>query len=123
MKTVPSTLLRVLLFVLSVFAIVFLGVAQLDGFAIVGCICTAASTAVAALEGFFNWRSRWIASDAALAQWHEFEEALALHVASNSETTIDVDKILEFDERRRAAWSGLSQTWLSQRRGGQDTTT
>lgn len=113
-----STLLRVLLFALSVLAIVFLGIAKLDGFAIVGFICTAASTAVAALEGFFNWRSRWIASDAALAEWHALEEALTLYVATNDEDSMEVGRILEFDELRRAAWSELSQTWLTQRRGG-----
>jgi len=117
-----STFLRVLLFVLSVLAIVFLGIAKLDGFAIVGFICTAASTAVAALEGFFNWRSRWIASDAALAQWHELEEALSLYIATHAESTLELEKILEFDERRRATWNEMSQTWLTQRRGGHDTT-
>lgn len=111
-----SSLLRFLMFTLSVLAIVFLGIASLDGFAIVGFICTAAGTAVAALEGFFNWRARWVAADAALAAWHEIEESLALYVASQPEDALDVAILLEFDARRRSSWRELSQTWLSQRR-------
>lgn len=112
-----STLLRFLMFTVSVLAIVFLGIASLDGFAIVGFICTAVGTALAALETFFNWRSRWIAADAALAQWHEAEEALSLYVASRPAKDLVLEDLLDFDERRRAAWSQMSQTWLNDRRG------
>ncbi|MDQ0745330.1 hypothetical protein QFZ62_002638 [Clavibacter sp. B3I6] len=111
-----STLLRVSVFTMSVLAIVFLGIADLDGFAIAGFICTATGTAVSALEGFFNWRARWIAADAALASWHRAEEELELYVASRREEDLDPSELLAFDLRRKEAWSEMSQTWLNERR-------
>jgi len=112
-----SSLLQAFMFLLSLLAIVFLGIATLDGFAIAGFICTAAATAVAALESFFNWRSRWIAADAALAQWHDLEETLSLYVASRTEQDLDVDFLLQFDEQRRSVWTELNQIWLAERKG------
>jgi TRAP-type mannitol/chloroaromatic compound transport system permease large subunit len=111
-----STLLRILMFVLSVLGIIFLGIAVLDGFAIAGFVCTAVATAVAALEGFFNWRSRWVAADAALASWHDLEESLFLYVASTPEADLEVESLLAFDRKRRTVWSEMSGTWLSERR-------
>jgi hypothetical protein len=112
-----STFLHALTFVLAVAAIVFLGVASLDGFAIVGFICTTVGTTVAGLETFFNWRSRWVAADSALARWHELEESLSLYVASNEAKLLSIDHLVEFDTQRRSVWSELSQTWLDERRG------
>lgn len=112
-----STLLRFLMFSLSVLAIIFLGVSTLDGFAVAGFVCTAVGTAAAALESFFNWRSRWVAADAALARWHAIEESLALYVASTAEADLDRKDLLDFDASRREVWSEMSQRWLSERNG------
>lgn len=112
-----SSFVHFLTFSLAVLAIVFLGIAKLDGFAVVGFICTTVGTTVAGVESFFNWRSRWIAADAALAGWHDIEERLALYVASTAEASLDNAQLLAFDVERRAVWSEMSQTWLDERRG------
>lgn len=112
-----ATLLRVTLFALSGLATIFLGLADLKGFALVGFILSALVTTVSGLEGFFNWRSRWIASELALARWHDIEESLALYVASRKPSRIKKAQLMQFDDQRRDAWSELSATWISQRKG------
>jgi hypothetical protein len=112
-----ATLLRLVVFGLSAVATIFLGVAAKDGYATVGFICTALVTVVSALEGFFNWRSRWVAAEWALARWHELEENLAMYVSSRSNGKLDDAAITEFDIQRRIVWAELSHTWISERRG------
>ena len=112
-----STLLRSLVFFVSVLGIIFLGLAQLDGVAAAGFILTTVGASISALESFFNWRARWVAADAALASWHMLEESLSLYVASTPVSALETEILLEFDSRRRATWDDMSGAWLAERRG------
>lgn len=82
----------------------------------VGFVFSALVTTIAAIEPYFNWRSRWVMSEEALGRWHEIEEALALYVAETPEASLDREKILAFDRSRRDVWSDFNQQWIEQRR-------
>ena len=101
---------------LSAAGTIVLGVAELGRLATIGFICSALVTTLGAIEPFFNWRSRWILAEEALAQWHQIEEGLALYVAQNPAKDLDRDIILNFDRERRAVWSHFSTQWLRERR-------
>lgn len=75
-------------------------------------------TAITALEPFFNFRSRWISADEALARWHRSEEELTLYVASRPEHELTTAEVLRFDDMRRDEWVRFSQDWLTGRRSG-----
>lgn len=82
----------------------------------VGFVFSALVTTVAAIEPYFNWRSRWVMSEEALGRWHEIEESLSLYVAETQEADLDRERILAFDRSRREVWSAFNQQWIEQRR-------
>ena len=109
--------LRLLTVGLGAAATVILGLADLDTQAGVGFALTAIATVLGGLEAFFNWRSRWIAAEEALASWHHIEEGLALYVSARPVEDLVRDEILAFDDQRRDVWSDFSRTWIQQRKG------
>jgi hypothetical protein len=110
--------LRLLTVGLGAAATVTLGLANLDTKAAVGFALTAIATVLGGLEAFFNWRSRWVAAEEALASWHHIEENLALYVSALPNEDLEKDEILAFDRERRAVWSNFSRTWIQERKGG-----
>jgi hypothetical protein len=101
----------------SATATVILGLASLGTWASVGFVLSALVTTINAVEPFFNWRSRWVGAEKALASWHRIEESLALYVANTPETDIEPARVLEYDRSRQKVWSDFSGDWLSARRG------
>ena len=108
--------IRVLALGLSGAATILLGLSELSGPAAWGFALSAVVTLVTALEPFFNFRSRWVSADEALARWHRAEEELALYVATTPENAIERAKVVAFDDVRRDEWARFSQDWLLGRR-------
>ncbi len=108
--------IRTLALALSASATILLGLADLDGMAAVGFAFSALVTTVTALESFFNFRSRWVSADEALARWHRAEESLASYVRMHESDELDVATIMSIDEERRDEWLRFSNDWLAHRR-------
>lgn len=113
--SVRATVTQVLMFALSAGSTVTLGLAERDLFSSIGFVFSALVTAGSAIEPYFNWRSRWVLAEEALASWHEIEDALCTYVASNEVEALDRETILEFDRRRASTWERFSEKWLSRR--------
>lgn len=101
---------------LSAAATVILGIADLDPLATVGFVLSALVTTVGAVEPFFNWRSRWVLAEEALAAWYRLDDELNNYVSSTNEQDIDKATIIDIDKRRQAIWDRFSQQWLQERR-------
>lgn len=102
--------------VLSAAATVILGLAELEGPAQFGFIFSALVTTLGAIEPFFNWRSRWVLAEEALAKWHRIEEDLAIYVADTEQNNLDRAKIMTFYKSYCLVWDEFSNQWLEQRR-------
>lgn len=113
-----AIIIRLIALGLSCGATILLGLSELTGMAAWGFALSALVTLVTALEPFFNFRSRWVSADEALARWHRAEEELTLYAATRPESKLDVHDVIEFDQIRREEWSRFSQDWLSDRRSG-----
>ncbi|WP_308798969.1 hypothetical protein [Agromyces silvae] len=111
-----ATASRVLAFGLSATATIVLGTSNPAWPVNLAFICSALVTTVTTLEPFFNWRTRWVLADAALADWHQLEDELYFHVASRKESELDRDALLEFQDRNSAIWGQLSSEWVAARR-------
>ncbi len=108
--------IRLLALGLSGTATILLGLSNLSGPAAWGFGLSALVTLITALEPFFNFRSRWVSADEALARWHRAEEELTFYVANASVEELSADEVVRFDEMRRDEWARFSQDWLSERR-------
>lgn len=106
---------------LSAAATVILGLAELSGPAQWGFIFSALVTTAGAIEPFFNWRSRWVLAEEALAKWHRLDEDLTMYVADTEEQDLDRARILSYHEKYCTVWEQLSRQWLEQRRGAATT--
>lgn len=111
-----ATTVRLAVLGLSAFATVTLGLASLTGAAAYGFIASALVTTVSAVEPFFNWRSRWVMADEAIAQWYTIEDELLLYVAGTRAEDLSVERITRLDEARQAVWDRFSTQWLIERR-------
>lgn len=97
-------------------ATILLGLASLDGLAAWGFALSALVTLITTLEPFFNFRSRWVSADEALARWHSTEEELEAYVATRTAQDLEMSRLLEYDRTRRKEWDRFSQEWLNVRR-------
>lgn len=113
-----STGIRLTMFAVSAAATVTLGLAESDSWGKIGFVLSALVTSLTALEPFFNWRSRWVGADEALAQWYDVEEDLRHFIASNPEAKITATDIDRFYRRYRKIWNDWSASWVSARRAG-----
>jgi len=113
---IGAVIIRLMALALSSAATIFLGLADLSGLAAWGFTLSALVTTVSALETFFNFRSRWVSADEALARWHRSEEELQTYVNTTPVGRLLSSEIVKFDEERRDEWSRFSQDWLSDRR-------
>lgn len=116
--SIGAIFIRLVALGLSGAATIILGLSQLSGTAALGFALSAVVTLVTALEPFFNFRSRWVSADEALARWHRAEEELTLYTATRLDSALTIDAIAQFDQMRRDEWSRFSQDWLSDRRSG-----
>lgn len=108
---------------LSATATVILGLAELTGPAQWGFIFSALVTTLSAIEPFFNWRSRWVLAEEALAEWHRIDNELTMYVADTEERNLDRTKIMAFHDEYSQVWEHFSNQWLEQRRARTSDTT
>lgn len=108
--------IRLIALGLSSTATILLGLSELKGPAAWGFALSAIVTTVTALEPFFNFRSRWVSADEALAGWHRAEEELTTYVQTTARGQITLAEVTKYDEMRREEWLRFSQDWLSERR-------
>lgn len=101
---------------LSAAATVILGLADLNGLAQWGFVFSALVTTVSAVEPFFNWRSRWVLAEEALAKWHRLEEDLATYVAATPSQDLQQDRLLAYYSGYCDVWEDFSNRWIEQRR-------
>lgn len=111
-----SVTLQVSTLALSVLATIMLGLAERSLVSNIGLVASSLVAVSSSLEGFFNWRSRWVLAEEALAEWHAIEDGLMVHVASTKPDELKIEDILDFDRRRADAWNRLSSEWIDQRR-------
>lgn len=99
----------------SVSATVLLGLAELEGIAALGFALSAIVTIAAAVEPFFNWRSRWVLAEESLADWYDLRNRLRMYVAEEL-GELDRETLVAFSNDSDRVWSRLSENWIRQRR-------
>jgi hypothetical protein len=103
---------------LSAASTVILGLQDLDFWASLGFTLVALSTAVAAVEPFFNWRSRWVLLEEAQYELRRIRDELDYLLATRSDAELHREEIEPFFERSQTVWRQTSTRWLEQRRRG-----
>ncbi|MDL5485945.1 SLATT domain-containing protein [Microbacterium wangruii] len=111
-----STGIRLLMFTVSALATITLGLATTDAWGKVGFVLSALVTSLTALEPFFNWRSRWVDADEALAGWYDVEEDLRRLVETSPEAALTHSEVERLYKRYRKIWNDWSASWVSARR-------
>ena len=102
----------------SAAATIVLGLSNLGTLGSIGFILSALVTTISAIEPFFNWRSRWVMAEEALADWYRGQQELELYISSTPEEAIDLTVIHSFDTARDATWRRFSKQWIAERRSG-----
>jgi hypothetical protein len=103
---------------LSAAATIVLGVSQRDGFGHAAFALSALVTTAAAIEPFYNFRSRWVLAEEILADWYRLEEQLTMYLASTEAAKVDRAEILGFDAEYDRIWQRFSEQWVHHRRSG-----
>jgi hypothetical protein len=113
-----SIAVRLLTFAVSTGATILLGLAATDGWGTAGFILSALVSSLTALEPFFNWRSRWVGADEAIALWYDIEDDLRRAVATVPESELTHTSVERQYRRFRKVWNDWSSSWVSARQSG-----
>jgi hypothetical protein len=97
---------------------VILGLQDLGFWAGLGFSLVALSTVVAAVEPFFNWRSRWILIGDTQYQLRRIRDELDFLLATHDDQGLQRKDVEPFFERTQAVWRQTSTRWLDERRRG-----
>jgi hypothetical protein len=111
-----SSILKLGTIALSAASTIILGVQDLDFWTGVGFALVALATVGAAIEPFFNWRSRWVLMEEQLYRFHRLQDDLAMTVAATGEDRLAQATIEGFYREYRAIWDSTSERWLENRR-------
>jgi hypothetical protein len=98
---------------------VILGLQDLDFWASLGFSLVALSTVVAAVEPFFNWRSRWVLMEEAQYELRRIRDELDYLLATRSDEELRREDVEPFFQRSQQVWRQTSTRWLDQRRRGE----
>jgi hypothetical protein len=104
---------------LSAASTVILGLQDLDFWASLGFSLVALSTVVAAVEPFFNWRSRWVLMEEAQYELRRIRDELDYLLATHGDGELRSEDIEPFFQRCQQVWRQTSTRWLDQRRRGE----
>jgi hypothetical protein len=111
-----SSALKLGTIALSAASTIILGVQDLDFWTGVGFALVALATVGAAIEPFFNWRSRWVLMEEQLHRFYRLQADLAMTVASTGEDRLTQATVEGFYHEYRDIWDSTSQRWLEYRR-------
>lgn len=103
-------------FAVSAGATIALGLSEAGVLGNIGFVLSALVTSLTALESFFNWRSRWINAEEALAEWYAIKEDLRFRVSGvpdEAHADLDLD---DFYRRYRDVWAQWSRSWIEARK-------
>ncbi|TWF75590.1 hypothetical protein FHX44_111474 [Pseudonocardia hierapolitana] len=114
-----ASITRMVTLGLSGASTVILGLQDLDFWASLGFSLVALSTVVAAVEPFFNWRSRWVLMEEAQAELRRIRDELDYLLATRGDDELRREDIEPFFERSQQVWRQTSTRWLDQRRRGE----
>lgn len=73
-------------------------------------------TLLNALEPFFNYRSLWIEHEEAKYKLHRLKDQIEFYIANDQCTSVETDKLVEFQANYHEIWDSLSNKWLQYRR-------
>jgi hypothetical protein len=103
-------------FSLSAAATVTLGLADLTGPAALGFSFSALVTASAVVDPFFNWRTRWMLADRALADWYALQNRLRFYLA-RGDRDLDAEILSQFSAENDEIWEEFSSRWIAGAKG------
>ncbi|MFF2195794.1 SLATT domain-containing protein [Streptomyces sp. NPDC058157] len=107
---------KVTALVLSAASTVVLGLQNLNAWTGLALACVALVTLLAAVEPFFNWRSRSVLMEEAQYRFRRLADDLEYLMASTPTDELTFDQLAEVFTRYQTVWDDLSRTWLQHRR-------
>jgi hypothetical protein len=111
-----ASLVRVVSLAMSVAATVILGLQELDFWTGLAFALIAVSTAVNAVEPFFNWRSRWVLMEETQYRLMRIRDELNYVLIRTPPQHLRFDDVDQFFARTQEVWKDTSQRWLEYRR-------
>ena len=73
-------------------------------------------TVIGALEGFYNWRSRWILMEEAQYRLNRLRDDMDFYLVTTGSDELSRDRLRDFFVDQQAIWSDVSRRWIEFRR-------
>lgn len=114
-----SSTLKAATILLSGASTIILGVQNLDFWAGIGFALVALTTVVAAIEPFFNWRSRWVLMEEQVYEFYRLRDDLIMAVAKRDVDRLTNENVAEYYARYSRIWDETSERWMEYRRASE----
>ena len=111
-----SSVIKVVSLALSVLATVILGLQDLNFWTGLAFGLIAVSTAVNAVEPFFNWRSRWVVMEETQYRLQRIRDELNYLLLRTQPQHLRFDDVDQFFAKTQEVWKDTSLRWLQYRR-------
>lgn len=110
-----ASAVRLLSLVLTALSTIVLGVQDLNVWADLAFSMVAVTTAINALEPFFNWRSRWVLMEEAQYRLNRILDEIDYFLMKAERGNIDIAQLDSYFKRHEMVWEEISSRWLQQR--------
>jgi hypothetical protein len=102
--------------ILSALSTIILGIQEIPARASIALPFVALVTTLGALEGFFNWRSRWVLMEEAQYRLHRLRDDVDFYLLSTPSTALTMERLRQLFDEQQAIWSDVSQKWIEFRK-------
>lgn len=106
---------KVISLALTAVSTVVLGVQALPARATIALPMVAAVGALSALDGYFNWRSRWVLMEETLYRLNRLRDEMDYYLVLTAPGELRRERLDDFFEDQQAIWSDVSQRWVQAR--------
>jgi hypothetical protein len=111
-----ASAVRLATLALTAASTVVLGIDAIPGRATIALPMVAAVTVLAGLEGFHNWRSRWVLMEEALYRLNRLRDEMDLYLVSSPVGALLPDDLDRFFVEQQRIWADVSTRWIEFRK-------
>jgi len=107
---------KVLTLVLTAASTVVLGIQAIPARASIALPMVALVAVLSALEGFFNWRARWVLMEESQYRLNRLRDEMDYYLVATPSADVQRDKLDDFFHEQQEIWRDVSQRWIEFRK-------
>lgn len=111
-----ASVIKVLALILTALSTIVLGIPAIPARASIALPLVALVTLLTALEGFFNWRSRWVLMEETQYRLNRLRDEIDYYLVATPSSEVTWERLNEFFQDQQIIWGDVSHRWVEFRK-------